>query len=361
MRFLKQDLSRGILLIRLSSAQETFCMKRMAGIAVTMFFVVVSLLSAGCHQAAKEPGKTGKVKIGFLVKMPEEAWFQNEWKFAQKAADKYGFDLVKIGATDGEKVLSAVDNLAAQGAQGFVICTPDVRLGPAIVAKAKAAGMKLYSVDDRFVGPDGQFMDVPYMGISARKIGESVGKALYDEFTKRGWKIEETAACAVTFEELDTAKERTEGAVSALTGAGFPADKIYKVSEKTTDTEGAFNAASTVLTQHPEVKRWLVFSMNDEGVMGAVRSMEGRGFNADTVIGIGIGGSTCLVEFEKATPSGFFATCLISPLRHGYETAELMYKWIHDGVEPAKDTRTEGFIITRENYKQIMKEQGLLE
>lgn len=302
-----------------------------------------------------------KVRIGFLVKMPEETWFQNEWKFAQKAADKYGFDLIKIGTPDGEKVLSAIDNIAVQGAQGFVICTPDVRLGPAIVAKAKAANMKVFSVDDQFVGPDGKFMDVPYMGISARAIGEKVGKALYDEFKKRNWPIEETAACCVTFEELNTAKERTDGAIAALTAAGFPAEKIYKTSEKTTDTEGSFNAAGALLTQHPEVKRWLVFSMNDEGVMGAVRAIEGRGFTADNIIGIGIGGSTCLVEFKREKPSGFFATCLISPLRHGYETSELMYKWIAEGVEPPKDTRTEGIIITRENYEQVMKEQGLLE
>lgn len=302
-----------------------------------------------------------KIKIGFLVKMPEESWFQNEWMFAQRAADKYGFDLVKIGATDGEKVLSAIDNLAAQNAQGFVICTPDVRLGPAIMAKANSYKMKVFSVDDQFVGADGAFMDVPYMGISARQIGEAVGTALFDEFKKRAWPLEETAVCCVTFEELNTAKERTDGSIAALTAAGFPVDKIYKTPEKTTDTEGSFNAASTLLTQHPEIKRWLVCSMNDEGVMGAVRALEGRGFSADSAIGIGIGGSTCMVEFQKQTPSGFFATCLISPLRHGYETSEYLYRWIKDGIAPPKDTRTTGIIITRENYEQVMKEQGLLE
>ena len=71
------------------------------------------------------PAKAGAVKIGFLVKQPEEPWFQLEWKFADQAAKDLGFSLVKIGATDGEKVLAAIDNLAAGGAQGFVICTPD--------------------------------------------------------------------------------------------------------------------------------------------------------------------------------------------------------------------------------------------
>ena len=114
-----------------------------------------------------------KIKIGFLVKQPDEPWFQDEWKYAQQAADELGFELIKIGATDGEKVLAGIDNLAAQQAQGFVICTPDVKLGPAIVAKAQAAGLKVMSVDDRFVGPDGNPMEeVHHMGISAFNIGK---------------------------------------------------------------------------------------------------------------------------------------------------------------------------------------------
>lgn len=304
---------------------------------------------------------TKKIKIGFLVKQPEEPWFQNEWKFAQKCADKYGFDLVKIGAKDGEKVLSAIDNLGAQGAQGFVICTPDVRLGPAIMAKAKSQNLKVLAVDDQFLDASGKFIDMPYMGISAREIGKTVGKALYDEFKKRGWNLAETGACAITRDELNTVKERTDGAAEALVAAGFPADKIFRTPEKTMDVPGSMDAANVLLTQHADVKKWLVFSVNDEGVLGAVRAMESRGFNKDSVIAIGIGGDTARAEFEKPQPTGLFATCLISPMRHGFETAELMYKWIKDGVEPPKDTRTSGIIITRDNYKQIMTEQGLLD
>ncbi|HNT88461.1 MAG TPA: substrate-binding domain-containing protein, partial [Candidatus Hydrogenedentes bacterium] len=246
-----------------------------------------------------------RVKIGFLVKQPEEIWFQKEWEFAQQAADRLGFDLIKIGATDAEKVLTAIGNLGAQGAQGFIICTPDVRLGPAIMARARSYGMKVISVDDQFVGPDGHFMDVPYVGISASDIGRKVGMALYDEFARRGWPLEETAVCVVTFEELHTSKERTDGAIAALVEVGFPADRIHKAGERTTDIEGSFHVGSAMLTRFPDVKRWLVCSMNDEGVIGAVRAMEGRGFNADTVIGIGIGGSSCVVEFQKSSPTGF--------------------------------------------------------
>ena len=96
--------------------------------------------------------------------------------------------MIKIGAADGEKVLAAIDNLAAQGAQGFVICTPDVRLGPAIAAKARASNLKVLSVDDQFLGADGKPMaDIHHLGISASEIGKNAGQQIAAEMQKRGW------------------------------------------------------------------------------------------------------------------------------------------------------------------------------
>ena len=317
--------------------------------------------ASGCGEKSSSTAPGGKIKIGFLVKQPEEVWFRNEWKFAQKCADKYGFELKTIGTPDGEKVLSAIDNLAAQGAQGFVICTPNVKLGPSIVAKAKANNLKVFSVDDEFIGSDGKPMtDVPYMGISGSAIGKMVGKGLYDEFKKRGWDIKDTAAVGVTYDELDTARDRTEGAIEALVAAGFPRNKIYTSAERTTDVPGANDAGNIVLTQHPQVKKWLVFSMNDEGVLGVVRAMEQVNIPVENVVGIGIGGSSCLVEFQKKKPTGFYATALISPKQHGYETTEQLYKWIKDGTKPPMRVLTGAILINRQTYAKIMKEQGLL-
>ncbi len=310
--------------------------------------------------APADASGSAKVKIGFIVKQPEEPWFQLEWRFADEAAAKNGFDLIKIGAADGEKTLAAIDNLAAGGAKGFVICTPDVRLGPAIVAAAGRNNLKFMSVDDQLIGADGKpIAQIAHLGISARTIGESVGKALADECKKRGWTPNETAACVVTFEELDTAKERTDGAMTALTAAGFPADRIFKAAQKTSDVPGSFDAVNVLLTQKPDVKKWLVCGMNDSAVMGAVRAMEGRGLNAESVVGIGINGTDCIVEFEKPTPTGFFASVLLTPKRHGYETAEMVYRWVTEGKAPPMDTRTSGILIDRTNFRQVLKEQGI--
>ena len=77
------------------------------------------------------------------------------------------------------------------------------------------------------------------------------------------------------------------------------------------------------------------------------------------VIGIGINGTDCTSEFKNPKPTGFYASVLLSAREHGYKTAEMLYLWVKEGKEPAKDTRTSGLIINRDNWKQVYAEQGL--
>ena len=42
---------------------------------------------------SKQPAN---LKLGFIIKQPDEPWFQLEWKFAEAASKKYGFELIKI-------------------------------------------------------------------------------------------------------------------------------------------------------------------------------------------------------------------------------------------------------------------------
>jgi L-arabinose transport system substrate-binding protein len=325
--------------------------------------LVISAILAGCGRApdtASPAAKPGAIKIGFLVKQPEEPWFQLEWTFADQAARELGFTVVKIGATDGEKVLAAIDNLAAGGAQGLVICTPDTRLGPAIVAKSRAAGLKLIAVDDQFVGADAQPMSqVPYLGISARRIGEAVGDTLAAEMKRRGFPAADTAVCAVTFDELATARERTEGAIARLTAAGVAPGRIFRAPMRTADIPGALEAVNTLLTREPQVKHWLVCGLNDNAVLGAVRALEGRNFPAESCVAVGINGTDCLVELEKAKPTSFHGSMLLSAKAHGYQTAALLHRWIKDGIAPPADTRTVGVLITRDNFREVLREQGI--
>ena len=91
-----------------------------------------------------------------------------------------------------------------------------------------------------------------------------------------------------------------------------------------------------------------------------MRASESVGIPADSMIGVGIGGADSAInEFKKPAPTGFFGTVIISPKRHGYETALNMYEWIANGKEPEKLTLTAGQIALRDNYEQVRKDLGI--
>ncbi|HET9373452.1 MAG TPA: arabinose ABC transporter substrate-binding protein [Chthoniobacterales bacterium] len=324
---------------------------------VLKYLVLTGVLLSGLQSALL----ADPVKIGFVVKQPEEPWFQDEWRFAEQAGKEKGFTVVKIGAENGEKVMSAIDNLASQQAQGFIICVPDVKLGAAVVAKAAADRLNLMTVDDQLVDGKGQpIATVPHMGISAHEIGKQVGQAILDEIKNRGWNMQDVGACRITYEQLPTAHDRVTGATEVLVAAGFPKENIIDAPQARTDTENAFNAANIALTKNPKFKKWVSFGLNDEAVLGFVRAAEGRGFSADDMIAVGIGGAQSAInEFNKPNPTGFFGTVLISPKRHGYETSIDMYEWITKKQEPPKLTLTSGKLMNRANLKEVRAEFGL--
>ena len=238
-----------------------------------------------------------------------------------------------------------------------------MKLGPAIVAQANRLKLKVIAVDDRFADASGQPMtQVHYLGISAGKIGEKVGETLAAEMKRRGFKPAETAALVLTNYELQTAKERTDGAKKALLEAGFPAANIKEGSQGklTDDVQNALNMADPIITRNASFKNWLVYSLNEESVVGAVRALENRGFKPANIIGVGINGGTVGVnEFKKPTATGFYGTILLAAKVHGYTTAQMLYEWISAGKEPPLDTRTAGTLITRDNYVKVLTESGL--
>ena len=302
-----------------------------------------------------------EVKIGFLVKQAEEPWFQTEWAFAEKAGKEHGFTVIKIAVPDGEKTLSAIDSLAANGAKGFVICPPDVSLGPAIVAKAKANGLKVMAVDDRFVDAKGNFMeDVPYLGMAAFEVGQKQGAAMAGEAKKRGWDWKDTYAVINTYNELDTGKKRTDGSIKSLEEAGLPKDHILTAALKTLDVPGSMDATNSALVKLPSgAKNLIIGGMNDNTVLGGVRATESAGFKAANVIGIGINGTDAIGELKKPN-SGFFGSMLPSPHIEGYNTAKMMFDWVTKGTEPAKYTAMdEVTLITRDNFKEELTKIGL--
>ena len=342
---LQQPINRRRDIVKTNQYRRTF----LAALTATMGMSVLNL-----H--AKDP-----IKIGFLVKMPEQPWFISEQKAAAALGKTLGFSTVDIGTPDGEKVMSAIDNLASQGVKGFVICAPDVRLGTAIWERAKKHGMTVVSVDDQLVNSAGKpIAEIPHLGMSGYQIGLQVGQTLVEEIKKRGWKMNEVGALRISSNELPTAKERTTGATDNLLKAGFPKENIFEAPQKTTDTEGGFNAAMPVLTKQSNIKKWVVFALNEDSVLGGIRATEQLKIPAENVAGVGINGAAVAwAEFQKSTPTGFVGTVAVSSTMHGSKTAEMLFNWLDKGVQPPPLTLTSGVVATRENWKKVKKDLDL--
>ncbi|WP_243846598.1 arabinose ABC transporter substrate-binding protein [Sphingomonas japonica] len=305
-------------------------------------------------------GAADGIRIGFVVKMPEVQWFQDEWAFAGRAAHALGFDLLRIGGEDGDRVLAALGTLYARYAQGLVICAPDPRLGPAIAGFGARTGMKILSVDDRLTGPRGApIASIPHVGISAVAIGATAGEAALAEAKRRGWSLDTLGVLRIAHDSLETGRDRTMGAVRALVAGGVPQARIFDAPQRTTDTEGAFTAAAPVLTRSGGVTNWIILGLNDETVVGGVRAAEGLRLGARQVIGVGIGGSqAAIAELERPHPTGFLASVLLSARRHGYDTSAAMYRWITQGLRPPAETLTPGILIDRGNFRAVLAREA---
>ena len=52
-------------------------------------------------------------------------------------------------------------------------------------------------------------------------------------------------------------------------------------------------------------------------------------------------------------------TVIISPKRHGYETALNMYDWVANNKEPEKLTLTSGALAKRDDYQKVRQGLGI--
>ena len=339
--------------------------KKVLGLVV-LAAVVTGLVA--CSSGESEAGSTTgtsvgtneKVKIGFIVKTLSDTWFQQETDFAKKKAEELGVELMVEEAGEGSKVMDIMSTMKTKGAQGVIICAPDVQLGMAIKAAADSNGLKLMSVDDRLVDADGKPMeDIPHLGISAAKIGNLVGDTIVAEMKVRGWNPAEVHGIATTKEELETAMLRINGAKEKLLEAGIPEGNIHYTAWKGQDITGALDAAQTVITQNPNVTKWVAFSSNDDGMMGVVRALEARGVKAENIIGVGINGTTAAQDWQQDRMTGVFASVLLKPRIHGAQTVEMMTEWIKSGKTPEMETYTDGTAINRSNYEEELKNEGM--
>ncbi len=343
-------------------------MKKVLALLMSLVITVVALSGCGTAKdasdsksnagSAKESPKKDIVLAG-IYKAGDQQWFIGEGAAAKDKAIKMGAkDFMFIDAKmNPDTYLQALDNAIAQGVSGILVCVPDQKLSAVTMEKAKAANIPVIAVDDPLMDKDGKFI-APYVGIDALAIGKACGDWAAKYAKDNNMTGEDVGVLLLTADQISSCVPRTEGQKERWLAAfpDWPADRIFR-ADYNGPQEKAFDVSSATFTANPKIKKWVVMAINDEGAAGATRALEQAGLDKDAVV-IGIGGYLAKLEFAKSEGSAFKATAFINYVDIGEYSAENMMNYLVNGTEIPADRRTPAVMITKENYKEIMKDQA---
>jgi L-arabinose transport system substrate-binding protein len=338
-----------------------FTSQRRIRVALVGCVATVALL-AGCSSGVGNAVSTGSSakpvavkKLAYIVKSGNDPYFVNENKGIQSESKTLGITTTMTDVqADTNAAISAVDTSIGQGAQGIAIVVPDQKIGPAVISKAKAAGVPLIAINDPIKDASGKA--APFIGFDATAIGTQVGTSLADLLTKGGVKAgADVKIASVENQKTPVCMARNEAAQAALFKAfpGLSESNILHVPYNN-DLNSAIDAMNTVVTANASVKTWITYSCNDGGVLGAWRALASHGVSASNVYGVGIGGEYACQEFGKAEPSGFRAAYYTNSARNGVAAVKILHDFLANGTAIPARTILEGEFVDPSNYKKTI-------
>lgn len=310
-------------------------MKRRMVALISMALIVclgLPLFAAG----TAEEGKKDQIVIAGIYKMGDAEWFLQEGNASREVVEAAGGKFMYMDAgLDGARYMEMLDNAITQQVDGILTCPPDQNLSQATVAKLKAAGIPVIACDDALQLEDGTKL-APWVGIDGYNIGKGVGDWAVEYIKEKNLEKDSTfAVMLLTADTVSSCVPRTDGQFDAINKA-YPSmngqKRIFRADHDTTAAKGNA-AAATVITGNPQIKKWLVLGVSDDGAQGAARALEAAGLAKDSMC-VGLGGYFAPEEFAKPD-SPFKACAYFSAKDVGGTAARQMVDYLTKGTEIA--------------------------
>jgi L-arabinose transport system substrate-binding protein len=303
-------------------------------------------------QPPAAPAAGAKPLLVVINKSADQQYFIDLQNSFVTTATGLGADTKKFDAKlDPSLGVSLVNDAISAGAKGISITVPDQTIGPAISKAAKDAGVVLIATDDNIKDSNGN--PVPFVGFDGKDMGKKVGEAAAKLLTDSGWMKDTTKKVGVLSVEVQTlsvCNDRTDNEKAAIKAAGVTDAQIFPVPY-TGETLASQDAAGPVITAHPDIKNWVVFACNDEGVLGALNALATAGVTPANVIGVGLGAYEACKPWAAGQPSGFKAALFISGLDVGKTAATVLYNAVTTGTPPPATSYAPTTIVDATSYK----------
>lgn len=307
-------------------------------------------------EAPAEAASSGAGVVYGIYKAGDQTWFIDEGAAAQAAVEANGDEFIYVDAKmSPEEYLKAIDNAIANQAKGIVTCIPDQTMSQAAVDKCAEAGIPIVAADDALQDAAGEKI-APWVGINAYVIGQANGDWLAAYAQENNLVTDEQCGLLIlTMDTVSSCVPRAEGEYDNFTAAcpDFSTDRIFKADYDGTTEKGNI-AATSVITAHPEITKWLVTGANEEGTIGAVRALESAGLDADACV-VGLGAYMAKDEWNDKGADGtcMKAAAYFSSDSVGAGSVEVLYSIIA-GEDVPMETAVDAVVVTPENYKEVM-------
>lgn len=332
-------------------------------LALTMALALAACGNSSEPAQSQAPDDNGSAeKEGFVVagiyKMGDATWFIEEGKASQEIIENAGGTFKYMDAQQNAATyMEMIDNCIADKVDGVLVCLPDQNLSQATVDKLNEAGIPVIAVDDALQTEDGTHI-APWVGIDAYNIGANVGEWAVEYINNNKLLDDDTfGIMLLTADTVSSCVPRTDGEYDKLIEA-FPeledSDRIFRADHDTSVEQGN-TAAATVITGNPQIKKWLVLTVSDEGAQGASRALEAAGVAEGSMV-VGLGGYLAPAEFAKEG-SPFRAAAYFSAKGVGGTAAQEMVDYLVNGTEIPEKFAVSAVIVTPEDdLKSIMPE-----
>jgi len=305
-------------------------------------------------EGTKTKADDGKLLIYGIYKAGDQTWFINEGEAAKKKTEEMGGEFVYVDSKmNPEECLKAVDNAIANNADGIVMCIPDQTMSQAVVDKCKEAGIPIVAVDDALEA-NGEKL-VPWVGIDAYNIGAANGEWMANYIKDNGLQDDpEAGIMYLTMETVSSCVPRTQGEKDKINEIipDFDKSRIFEADTDGTTDKGN-TAATTIITAHPEIKKWMVMTANEETAIGAVRALETAGLDKESCV-IGLGAYLAKDEWNQGKDTCMRASCYFSADSIGATSVEILINYIKNGTEMPMETAVPATVVTPENYREVM-------
>jgi len=326
------------------------------------FLVLAALaLAAGSVFAGGQKADSGGgLVIAGVYKLGTEPWFLGESAAIQGVVEAAGGKWLYMDAkTDGNLYLQLIDNAIAQKASGVLTCIPDQNLSQAAVTKLKAAGIPVIACDDPLQDENGKLL-APWVGIDAYNIGAEAGKWGANWIKQNN--LQSDPAFGVMYLTVPTVssivpRTQAQKEMIAQNVSGFPANRQFDAPTADGANDNSYTATAAVISGNPQIRKWLVFAINDEGAQGASRALEDAGLNAENgSMAVGFGGYLAPDEFAKPS-SPFKAAVYFSSKTVGETAAKELLDFIQNKTPiPERVAVSSRVIVPTDDLKSIMPE-----